>query len=278
MQIAVLISVLIITIAAQNSTPLGVTLIRSAGVDAQLPINYSAAVASGWVSYTNCDPNLGIAVAHAGTPSVHNPLTLYFTATGAIAGIGYDVFGDQQSNLIQKGYWNLISSSNKQYRASVSFRPSTEMCSSTRSQFLIGDRLILNADTIGMRLPITVPDAITNGWTKGSCIQGMGTHWSYDVATHPKMSWQDANLLPVVTMYIEEKISAIFFNTPVTQQSIFPPNSNDWDLVPIPTFLMCQNWCDSTCTWGTSFWSTGHVFFYNPSVLTCGCSSQVCCN
>lgn len=61
----------------------------------------------------------------------------------------------------------------------------------------MGDRLILNADTIAMILPVTEKTATTQKWTKGSCIQGMGTHWAYDVSTAPKMSWQDSNLLPV---------------------------------------------------------------------------------
>jgi len=265
-------------IALSQGVPLGYTLVRDAGVDKYLPLNYSAAVESGWISYADCDPNLGIAMGYNGPPSKHYPITLYYTSTGFLAGIGADAFGDQADNLVQDGYWKVVSSSNSQYRASVSFRDAMYMCNNQNSSYILGDRLILNADTIAMELPTTDNDATDQKWTKGSCIQGMGTHWSYDIATAPQMSWKDYNLLPVVTMYVNGAISAIFFNSPVRQQSLIPPNNNMWDIIPIPSILMCENWCDSECGWSTYFWSTMHIFFYDPSTLHCDCSSKVCCD
>jgi hypothetical protein len=66
----------------------------------------------------------------------------------------------------------------------------------------------------------------------------MGTHWSYDLASAPTMSWKSANLLPVVTMYNEQAggvLSAFFFTTPNLQ---YAEPFGPWE-GPIPKSLMC---------------------------------------
>lgn len=116
----------------------------------------------------------------------------------------------------------------------------------------------------------------------------MGTHWFLDLSTeNGTISWEASNLLPVVTMYDEESenptntINAIFFASPVVQQSILPPDTNDWDLIPLPTPLMCKNFCNSDCGFhDTSVYSTMHIFMNDRSKVTChdGCKIGCCSN
>jgi len=273
----VVLITLVLALASAQNISLGNALFRSAGVTAALPLNVSSAVALGWVSYTACSPSLGTGYAYKGRPTSSYPVTLYYTAGGYLAGIGTDAFGNVEPNLISRKYWQVVDAQAKQYRAKVTFRQPGDLCVRKVVYPLLGDRLILNADTIAMNLPVTDMEATSQKWTKGSCIQGMGTHWAYDVTSAPSMSWEDSNLLPVVTMYYRGQISAMFFNVPFRQQSILPPDNNMWDVVPIPSFLMCKNWCDSSCDWNTVFWATMHIFFYHPDYLTCSCSSRVCC-
>ncbi len=64
----------------------------------------------------------------------------------------------------------------------------------------------------------------------------MGTHWFRDVSQNGSMSWQAANLLPIVTMYDQESpnadgaINAFFFASSVVQQSLLPPSTNEWEV------------------------------------------------
>jgi hypothetical protein len=74
---------------------------------------------------------------------------------------------------------------------------------------------------------------------------GMGTHWFLDVTRNGSMTWQAANLFPIVTMYNEETatatgtINAFFFASSVVQQSLLPPSTNEWEPIPLPNILMC---------------------------------------
>jgi len=279
MQSVLVLSLLLSVVYAQQNISLGNSLYRSAGVVSPLPMNTTAAINQGWLRYTGCVPGVGIAFGYGGSPNSDYPVTLYYTAAGQLAGIGTDAFGNLEQNLISKKYWNLIDITKKQFRIKVSFRAAADICTNAMQPGVLGDRLVINQDTNPVSLPVTEKDATTMKWTKGSCIQGMGTHWSYDVLSAPRMSWMDMNLLPVVTMYYRGAISAIFFNSPVRQQSILPiPSNNMWDIIPIPSFLMCKNWCDDACDWDTMFWSTMHIYFYNPDTLNCGsCTSKTCC-
>ncbi len=98
----------------------------------------------------------------------------------------------------------------------------------------------INPDTIAYPIPVIEKEADEAKWTKGSCIAEMGTHWAYDLKSAPVMSWVGGNMIPVVAMYNSGIISAMFFASTVVQQGI---GNHQWDLLPLPDFLMCKNFC-----------------------------------
>ena len=107
---------------------------------------------------------------------------------------------------------------------SVGFRDNDTACGlkgNGPSSLPLGDRLIVNPAGIAHQIPVTVDDAEHQGWVKGSCFAGMGTHWFYDLAGKGEMTWEGANLLPIVTMYDQESespthtINAFFYASTV---------------------------------------------------------------
>jgi len=259
-----------------NAISIGDSLYNSYDAYSPMPMNVSAASDMGWSQYNDtCDPNLGYAWSlNAGGPVEEYPVTLYFTAGGQVAGIGVTVYGQMPQNLIDKGFWQQVG--NDMYFVSVTFR-NLGMCDGSMSPDPLGDRLIINANSISFGVPTTTDDAVDDQWFSGSCIQTMGTHWSYDLAQPGGMTWAAANMVPVVTMYNGTDINAIFFASPVVQQGLL--NRNMWDDLPLPSLLMCWNWCDSSCSWkDTSFWSTMHIFFRDYTTVNCegGCTVHCC--
>jgi hypothetical protein len=95
----------------------------------------------------------------------------------------------------------------------------------------------------------------------------MGFHYFKDYnSPNGTMSWDANNLMPVVPMYnpTNGSINAIFFASAMVQQSIFPPDPNEWEPVPLPNELMCGNFCDEDCTFAhTEAWSTMHFYFHD---------------
>jgi len=214
-----------------------------------------------------------------GGPTSDKPMTLYFNKAGQVSGVGVHVYGDGLPlNLIDKGFWKPVGQTNDTHTISVTFRDAANQCASgTPSPLPLGDRLIVNADTIKWPLPVTETDAAKGNWTKGSCFQGMGHHYFYDLATAPKMSWEAANLLPVVTMFHEGEFQAIFFSSPVVQQSLW--GAHEWEPIPLPNVLYCKNTCDSSCTFhDTSVTSTLHVYMKDHTKPQCagGCKIGCC--
>jgi len=128
--------------------------------------------------------------------------------------------------------------------------------------------VVIDQGSVDLAIPLNESSAQDEEWTKGGCIEGMGTHWSYDLTTAPQMSWKSKNLLPVVPMYNEQDnsvISAIFITTPKLQYS---EPVGPWE-GPLPSSLMCDNWCDSNCTWDVYFWNTLHFYFDDYNLNTC---------
>jgi charged multivesicular body protein 7 len=260
---------------------IGDRLIRDYTQYTSLPITTADAQAAGWEqSSSDCDPNLGIAWTQGQTsPEEATPITLFFTAQGQMAGIGVTCYGDILQGLIDLGYWQYTGKSNgyDSYFLSVSFRQSDDMCSSSPSTLPLGDSLIVNANNISVSLPLTEDDAINQLWDRGSCFYSMGHHYFYDLVGHPNMTWVAANLLPVVLMFHNGTINAIFFASATVQQGLL--SANEWDPIPLINYLMCKNWCDSACTFSdTSAWSTLHVYFRDYTQATCagGCTTSCC--
>jgi len=248
------------------SDSIGDRLVRTALLYHNLPITTEDAVSAGWVNVTSCDENLGITFVNSGTnnPSKTHPIFLFFSSGGQITGVGMAHFGAPITSLEQ--YWQSFTDGT--YRITVSFRPSGDLCSGAVFDEDIGTQLVVNQGSVDWSLPLSETAATEAMWTKGGCIGGMGTHWSYDLDTAPQMSWQSANLFPVVTMYNEQAgggVSAFFITTPKLQ---FSEPLGPWE-GPIPDFLMCKNWCSSNCTWDVSFFNTLHFYLDDHNLNTC---------
>eukprot|EP00656_Telonema_subtile_P012025 TRINITY_DN1602_c0_g1_i1.p1 TRINITY_DN1602_c0_g1~~TRINITY_DN1602_c0_g1_i1.p1 ORF type:complete len:416 (+),score=77.16 TRINITY_DN1602_c0_g1_i1:110-1357(+) len=235
----------------------------------------------------DCHPKLGYHWQPKGGITPKYPLSLYYTKGGQIAGMRVDVYGKgaAQGKQVSEGYY--ISDGDDQWHLSVSFRGEEELCSGHTSSEPIGDRLVINQNTIAKSMPMTADEAQRLGFMPGSCMKSMGQHWLYDLEASPGTSWVSGDLLPLVTMYHPPNsdnagsFNAFFFTTPTCQgpahkgaEVIF-----SWDKVPkfvgcaLSSAAMCENYCDKHCSttpvfgknpWessNTEHWATMHVFF-----------------
>jgi hypothetical protein len=266
---------------------IGNILQRDYTVYVPLPLTTTAAVAAGWAPFngTTCTPGLGIAYGQDSEgPTEEHPLILFFTPSGQVSGAAAMYRGDDQpQNLIDRGY--LLPWAASRHIVTVGFRSQTDSCSLLNHSLPLGDRLVLNPAGIAQALPLTAADASDQGWVAGSCFSGMGKHWFLDVSTFGSMTWRAANLLPIVTMYDEDSpnptgaINAFFFASAVVQQTLLPPNDNQWEPIPLPNFLMCKNFCNESCTFtDTDFFSTLHIYMNDRANVTCrnGCTIGCC--
>jgi len=260
---------------------LGSFLFRDYTVYTQLPLTTQQATSANWVqNTTTCDPNLGIRWEQSsGIVKESTPISLFFTPSGQVAGIGMTIYGDVFPSLVTEGYLQPLGVQHtyEAYFISVTFRNSSVICSAENSTETLGDTLIINANNISVQIPLTEQQAINGDWSRGSCFSAMGWHYFYDLYSAPNMSWVGANLLPIVPMYFDGVINAFFFASGIEQQSLF--SANQWDPIPLPDFLMCENWCDSSCTFNdTDTWSTAHIFLNNYTTVTCpgGCGTACC--
>merc|ERR1740117_1544860 len=109
---------------------------------------------------------------------------------------------------------------------------------------------------------------------RGSCFDGMGWHWFLDTSMFDgKLSWKAENLFPVVTMYHEGQLNAMFFASTINQVSIPILQSNEWEPKSLSNDEMCNNICDKDCTFSgltnAGPWSTAHVYFRDHKSVTC---------
>ena len=65
-------------------------------------------------------------VCERGKPSRKEPVTLYFTASGHISGVGTTIFGSVESSLLKSGYF--IQTGASTFKIAVAFRNSSLMC------------------------------------------------------------------------------------------------------------------------------------------------------
>ena len=76
-----------------------------------------------------------------------------------------------------------------------------------------------------------------------------------------------------------DTINAFFFASSDRQQTVFPPNANQWEPIWLPNAAMCQNFCNATCTFhDTTLFSTLHLFLHDHTKVTCngGCVIGCC--
>jgi len=260
---------------------------------ATLPLGQAALEAAGWMRYGGCDPYIGFQWFQShDTPAWYKrkqPLTLFTTAGGQISGVGVGMFGySQWQNYSQYKYFygGFDSSDGDGLEIRVAFRGGDDfndtkriMCGGGRDEdILIGDRLIVNPGGHSDKrffgpgeekhIPLTEDASAADGWHRGSCFDTMGWHRFLDTKVgSQQMSWQAENLFPVVAMYHEGQINAIFFSSMEVQN---PFTSSQWEPVPLIDYLMCKNFCDSDCTFhGTSAFSTMHIYFRDHSEVKC---------
>lgn len=282
---SVLLSLLVV---GSSAISIGTKLERDFGIYTTMPTTTTEASAAGWAPLDGtCQAGLGIIWTMNGTDMTEKrPLWLYFTPAGQVSGVAVlfmNHLNDQSQNLINLGF--IVPHYPGDYFVAVGFRSGAAACSSSVQALPLGDRLIVNPQGIAHSVPLTAVAAAAEGWVKGSCFAGMGTHWFKDLSSPGSMTWASSQLMPIVTMYDEESenptgnINAIFFASTVVQQSILPPNTNQWEPIPLPNVLMCKNFCNSSCTFsGTSFYSTLHVYMNERSRVTCkgGCTLGCC--
>lgn len=163
----------------------------------------------------------------------------------------------------------------------VAFRSGDIICSGAQDNLTIGDALIVNPAGEGrygggpkMELPLTDTEAAARGWMRGSCFDGMGWHWFLDTSMfNGKLSWKAENLFPVVTMYHEGQLNAMFFASTINQVSVPLLQSNEWEPKALSSEEMCMNICDKDCTFSgltnAGPFSTMHIFFRDHKSVTC---------
>lgn len=258
---------------------IGDSLSRSYTKYVQLPRSSPEAVSLGWQKRYSLDKNLGEAWVEKPGIDDSRPITIYFGRSGQISGIGVDIWGDVPTQLQNKFFFK---NGDNRWHIDVSFRSTEAIDSSAFSDFRLGDRLIINQGKTNYSLPLTEQDAINRNFQKGACFYSMGTHYFQDLTTKDdSLTWQGYNLLPVVPMFHNGVINAFFFASTLYQQKMFPPNSNEWEPIPLPNFAMCKNFCNSDCTWkDTNLWSTMHIYLRNYTKATCpgGCTIGCCSN
>eukprot|EP00053_Salpingoeca_punica_P005234 m.53244 g.53244 ORF g.53244 m.53244 type:complete len:286 (+) comp13142_c0_seq1:63-920(+) len=255
---------------------LGDMLLRNYKQYISLPISTIEAKGQGWrQTNSSCNPWLGIPYnIDPSGPLRNSPVTLYFTPAGQVTGIAVRIFGDVKQNLVNLGYFTYVRDG--EYDISVTFRDTPNVCSSSTSALTLGDRLVINADTLAEEIPLTTAEAERANWSKGACFFSMGYHYFKDLSSGPRMSWESANMLPIVPMYNNGTINAFFFASTDIQQQL--TTANYWDGIALPNFLMCKNWCDKACTFGdTHFWSTMHIYMNDYKQATCANDCQVSC-
>lgn len=261
---------------AQGSVGLGDRLLQTFGGYNALPLNVTEAKAAGWqpLDGGNCDPNLGIRYNRATSPDKEDPLTLSFNAAGQIAGVDVSVFSDDKSPPLVGKYW--LKSENG-YHMTVMFR--INPCESTAQPEDVGSLLLINPGTLNYSIPTNRTGALSEHYNPGACFAGMGYHHFKDLSSN-NQTYNPETLLPVIPMYNGDEIQAIFFAVPIVQQGlpILPilwPHG--WERIPLPSPLMCKNWCDSNCHWDT-WWSTMHFYFKDIELATCpnGCTLGCC--
>jgi len=229
-----------------------------------LPLNSTAAVSQGWTKSSSCSPNRGITFNPSDGVGSSMPLQLQYTSGGQLAGWTLWVYGQPAQNLVDLGYWE---PNDSYYSLSVSTRSPSMMCSGKVDPSTpVGDSLTINQGGASFPIPLNVQSATQQKWVSGGCINGMGTHWSYDVATPGKMTWLSANLFPVLPMFMNGSITAVLINIP-DLETTYP--FGIWE-GPFINSLYCYNWCpNSGCTFDNWWWTTTHFVFDDTSNNKC---------
>jgi len=256
-------------VLAQDYSGIGDMLTRTFGVFHELPLTTQSANAAGWKNLSgDCDPNLGYAFYEDDNeaPTKAHPITLFFSASGQLSGFGLSHFGAPEESL-QGIYW--MEQQDGSYMITISTRSSDEnLCDDGNvSNSPLGTVVIINQGGLNRAIPLTSADASQELYTRGSCIGGMGRHWSYDLAAAPNMTWKVENYMPVTPMYSEStgNIAGIFIETNNLQ---WVEPFGDFE-GPFISAIMCKNYCDNSCSWDATAFTTLHFGFYDHVLNSC---------
>jgi len=263
-RITAIIAVLVILCGVCNCfiDGIGDRLLRTYFVWKTLPITMKDAESSGWLNYSTCDDDRGIAFALNGAPDSDNPVSLYYTSAGQLAGVSLTVF-DKTVPQALLDYWEPTGNGNN--TLTVSFRNQTVMCTGLMETAPIGYQAVINQGGVNIEIPLNDTTAEEENWTNGSCIEYMGRHWAYDLQSAPKFTWQYTNLLPIEPMYMFGRLVAFLFSYG-DFEAIEP--IGDWEGPFIPS-LFCENFCQSDCTFNVNFFSTMHFFITDYTLNKC---------
>jgi len=260
--ITTVILVLLSVASCRAFSGIGDRLWRTFLIFHALPLNTTDASEDDWISEGGCSSTLGIQYTSSGSPIV-----LYFTAGDQIAGVGLTIQDSPPDSLVPS-YWKPQDSGG--YEITLSFRNSSMMCSGYTSDDEVGDQLVINQDSTALNIPLNTDDATSQEWTPGHCINEMGTHWAYDTQTHPVLSHQVGNLVPVLPMYNDNTGLLSAFLIHINHIEKVEPFGN-WE-GPFASFLFCSgNFCPP-CSWDVTFFSTLHFMLTDPSLNQCGTS------
>ena len=275
------------TAAAGSSQhpPLGTRLDRQYTGYVSQPMTAGEARSQGWAPLmVHADPNPCNSLA--GSPWAYNPkmigafdpahpVILFFSTAGQISAIAVAINIDKDPDadhgwfeaMMSRGYLsNMLNlpviDNHRFYTITVGLRESTNLCDArtTFPEVLGTAVVVLNPvnQSASLRVPLSRSEANELGYRRGSCFNGMGFHHFLDwTAQNGSMTWEANHIVPLVPMYnpVNGSINAIFFASAIVQQTGF--HSNEWEPVPLPNSLMCDNLCDKDCTFaGTSSWST----------------------
>jgi len=257
-----------------------------------LPMGEEALTKKGWHKQNDeCDPHLGFAWTEEKLGNTRKkPIVLYTTKGGQPSGVGMMFVGldgqeplpEEQKKWATKAPMTRTTTSEASAHVDVAFRSGEILCSGEKDDAPVGTTLIVNpAGDAGtsLTIPITEAGVKDQGWHRGSCFDGMGWHWFFDTSKRDgEMSWMADNLFPIVTMFHEGELNAIFFAAHQSQISLPFLAANEWEPAALDNENMCKNTCDKECDFKgvVDKWSTAHIYFRDhkevtcPSDLTCG--------
>jgi len=247
---------------------IGDRLLRTFFIFHALPLNTTDAESSGWEPVDgSCNEFLGVRYTQNS-----GPIFLYFTSGGQIAGVGV-VVSDAPPPSLVPDFWKPVNGSGS-HEVTLSFRQTGMMCSGEQAAEVIGDVLVINPDAANLQIGFDVDEATQLQWTPGHCISKMGTHWAYDIDSHPDISHKVANLVPVMPMYNDQTGNLSAFLIHINHIESVEP-FGVWE-GPFPPILFCDNLC-SPCTFDTFFFSTIHFMLTDPDLNICGssCGSSI---
>jgi len=259
----------------------------ASGFPNYIPTTMTGAAAKGWLKGDEpCDPLLGEAWMYGGVRAKNYNAIVYFTpkvgdVPGVASAIEADYYGFVEEKLIGTFLGEEKTSPHDgTYRSiSVALRDGKKenLCDKENPVIPGNAPYVRVAPAPGMAnmdVPV-VQDSpeLQNNYEQGTCVHGMGYHWSTDIEGGKNFTYKSENLNPIVPMYSSKDgtINGIIFMATGRQQ-VSPFNLttvNMWDMIPdsvqvnkAPHFV-CSNFCGKCHFTGSSdgLYGSMHWFF-----------------